>query len=115
MQEYEIKYVNQFKAGKDGKPYMTKNGKPFVRVSVKVAEYGDQYISGLWFGADCPWQVGHKVELQISEGEYQGKKELKFEIPKREDKSLAEINARQNSVPASSTLRILKASIELTA
>ena|SRR3990167_5908962 len=90
---YEIKYINQFKTDKAGNPYKTKNDKPFVRVSIKIAEYGEQYISGLWFGENCPWKIGDKIDLEVKEEEYQGKKQLKFEVPNKEDKLLKEINS----------------------
>src|SRR3990167_6408169 len=87
MKEQIISYINVFKEGKDGKLYVSKNGKPFVRVSIKVEDpqYKDEYISGLWFGADCPWKVGESVEIIIREEEYQGKKQWKFEVPKKEN------------------------------
>src|SRR3990167_2470575 len=87
MKEQIISYINVFKTDKEGKPYTTKTGKPFVRVSIKVEDelYKDQFISGLWFGADCPWKVGDVVSLIIREEEYQGKKSLKFELPKKEN------------------------------
>ena len=99
MKEQIISYINVFKEGKDGKLYVSKNGKPFVRVSIKVEDpqYKDEYISGLWFGADCPWKVGESVEIIIREEEYQGKKQWKFELPKKENpnqKYFEEINDR---------------------
>ncbi len=87
MKEYELKYVKVFKENKDGQPYKSKNGKPFVRVSIKVEDYGDNYISGLWFEPDCDWKIGEKKELIITKEIYQGKEQLKFEIPKKEDKT----------------------------
>src|SRR3990167_10246400 len=85
MKEQTLTYINQFKVDKDGKPYTTKNGKPFVRVSVKVSERGNEYVSGLWFGADCPWKVGDKIQMEIKEELYNGKKSLKFELPRKEN------------------------------
>ena|SRR3990167_8714420 len=85
MKEQTLTYINQFKVDKDGKPYTTKNGKPFVRVSVKVEEYGNEYVSGLWFGADCPWKVGEKIQMEIKKEIYNGKESLKFELPKKEN------------------------------
>lgn len=87
MKEQELTYINVFKVGKDGKPYQTKTHQPFVRVSVKVTdeEYKGQFVGGLWFGADCPWKIGDKVTMRIYEEEYQGKKQLKFELPKKEN------------------------------
>ena len=87
MKNYTLTYINQFKTNKDGKSYIDKKGKPFVRVSIKVSEYGDQFISGMLFDTlNCDWQVGEKKDLVITEGEYQGKKQLNFELPKKENK-----------------------------
>ena len=87
MKDQIISYINVFKTDKENKPYQTKDKRPFVRVSIKVEDeqYKDQFISGLWFGADCPWKVGDVVSLIIREEEYQGKKQLKFELPKKEN------------------------------
>ena len=95
--EYELKYVNVFTTGKDGQLYKDKKGRPFCRVSIKVAEHGDNFVSGLFFDANCPWKVGDKVLLNISKEMYQDKEQLKFEIPRKEDKiakHLEEINGR---------------------
>ena len=83
MQEYTITYISQFKTNKDGQPYLTKGkNEPFVRVSLKVAEHGESYVSGLWFGVECPWKVGDKQKLVITKEMYNGVEQLKFEIPK---------------------------------
>ena len=84
MQNYEIKYVNVFDKNKDGQPYLTKNKKPFWRVSLKLAEFGEQYLSGVVF--DEPrFKVGEKIELVVSKETYNGKEQLKFELPKKEN------------------------------
>lgn len=84
--EYTLTYVNQFKTNKEGKPYIDKKGRPFVRVSIKVQEYGDNYVSGIIFEPNCNWQVGEKKELVISKEMYSGKEQLKFELPRKENK-----------------------------
>lgn len=98
MQEYELKYVNQFTTGKDGQPYKDKKGNPFCRVSVKVAEHGDNFISGLFFGPSCPWEVGDKVPLIITKEVYQGKEQLKFELPKKENPNAKHFEEVKNTL-----------------
>lgn len=101
MKKYKLTYVNIFRQDKEGKPYMTKNGKPFVRVSVKAEEYGNEYISGIWFGADCPWGIGQEVEFIIKEEIYKGKKQLNFELPPKENpnqKNFEEITTKVTKI-----------------
>jgi hypothetical protein len=72
-------YVND--KNKDGKPFLTKDGKPFKKVSIKVnkidgdpKEYDDQYISSLVFkddGRSLFWKVGDEVDIIIEKnGEF---------------------------------------------
>jgi hypothetical protein len=77
---------------------MSKNGKPFVRVSVKTADTGNEYVSGLWFGADCPWKVGDKIMMEIKKETYNGKESLKFELPKKENPNAKQFEEIMNTL-----------------
>jgi len=66
----------------DGSQCVTVNGKPFYRVGLKAQQYGDRWINGLVFGDPPAWREGQEVQLEIKEEDYQGTKNLKFEIPK---------------------------------
>ena len=61
---------------------MKKNGKPYTRMSVKVAEHGEKWISGFESPVNKGWKEGDVVAMVIKEnGEY-----LNFEVPKPADK-----------------------------
>ncbi len=66
---------------KDGSLLKDKNGKQYYRVGIKTQEYGDKWLNGfLYFLAD-DW-VGQKKELEVSEEEYNGQKQLRFQQPR---------------------------------
>ena len=85
MKDYTIKRVSISDKNKEGKPLISKNGKPFYKVGIQVAEYGESWINGLWFDGACPWKENDVVKLIIAEELYNGKKQLKFELPRKEN------------------------------
>ncbi len=67
---------------KNGNKLMSKNNKPYTRMSIKAKEYGDQWISGFQNKDNQNWRENDTVELIIKKnGQY-----LNFEVPKIEDK-----------------------------
>lgn len=46
---------------KDGKPLVTKDGRPYVRLGVQCKEYGEKWIS--FFGA--PWNDSWKENMEV--------------------------------------------------
>ena len=86
MQEYTIKRVSTSDKKADGTPLISRANKPFLKVGIQVAEYGETWINGLWFDGPCPWKEGDKVQLVIKDEEYNGKISKKFELPRKEDK-----------------------------
>lgn len=77
---------------KEGQKLVSKNGKPFYKVGIQTAQHAEKWLNGLVFGDRPNWQEGDEVELAWGEEEYNGVKRLKFEIPKKEDKTLVELN-----------------------
>lgn len=71
---------NIYSKNKDGGEYKTKTGKKFFRVVMNVEKYGD--VSGLVFDTAPTWKKGDAVEASVKEEEYNGKRQLKFELPK---------------------------------
>lgn len=65
---------------KDGTAYINKNGKPFFVIGIQASQYGQQWING--FYNTVPAWEGTQQELDIKEEDWQGKKQLKFEVPK---------------------------------
>ena len=82
---YTIKRVTTSDKKRDGSLLLTRNQKPFLKVGIQVAEHGETWINGLWFDGACPWKENDKVELNITKETYNGKEQLKFELPKKEN------------------------------
>lgn len=78
--QYTIKKVSISDKRADGSILTTKNGNPFYKVGIQVAEHGDQWINGLVFEAKPIWKEGDKVDLEIKDREFNGvtKKEFTF-------------------------------------
>lgn len=67
---------------KAGNQLMSKNNKPYTRMSIKCSEHGDKLISGFQNQQNQNWKEGDKVEVIIKEnGQY-----LNFETPKKDDR-----------------------------
>lgn len=76
----KITLSSVYKTDKDklGNPLMSKQGKPYTRMSIKANEYGDKWISGFMSKGNMGWKQGDIVEVEIKEnGQY-----LNFELPK---------------------------------
>lgn len=58
-------YIND--KGKDGKPFMGKNG-PYSKIAIKTQEYGpDKYVTGFVGAWNANWRVGDVVDCDIEE------------------------------------------------
>lgn len=81
MQTVTLTAVYHNDKDRDGKPYVAqKTGKPYTKCNIKVAEYGDKYLSGFGNAVTKTWNVGDTVEIEIeTRGEY-----LNFSVPKKE-------------------------------
>lgn len=91
-QQVTIKKVSISNTKKDGTPLLTKNGKPFQKVGIQVIEYGETWINGLWFDGNCPWVDGSKLSLIIKDEEYNGVTKKVFDLPRKKDETLTELN-----------------------
>ena len=62
---------------KDGKPLVSKQGKPYEKVAVKAKEFGEAWISGFGNKGNSGWKEGDVVEIELSQnGDY-----LNFKMP----------------------------------
>lgn len=79
----KLKIVSEPEVSNSGKNgvFKTKTGKPFFRVVMEVEKYGT--VSGLVFDEAPTWKAGDEIEASIKEEEYQGKRQLKFELPSK--------------------------------
>ena len=68
---------------KNGNKLISKQGKPFTRLSIKCQEYGDKWLSGFDNKVTSNWKEGDTVEIEITQnGEY-----LNFSIPNKEEQT----------------------------
>lgn len=74
---------------KDGTILEGKYGK-FYRVGIQTKEYGEEWING-FSNTSVEWAEGDVMELDISKEEWNGKEQLKFKLPKKEDLQADEI------------------------
>lgn len=73
----------------DGSPYVTKNGKPYMRVRIQTEFKGESiWASGFDFdGYSRDWKIGDELDLEIIQnGEYDGKLQYDFSRSKEEEK-----------------------------
>lgn len=90
-----LTFVKRDSTDKEGNPLVTKDGRPYVRMSIKVASRGDRYLSGFGNAANGGWQVGDEVDIVITESDKldkNGKPYLNFSLPKPEDKANEALN-----------------------
>lgn len=91
MQKVKLEKVYRTTQDKNGNPLVTKQGKPYTRVSIKVAdsEYADRWISGFGNSANATWKDGDEVEVAITaNGDY-----LNFEMPREKKVTRDEFDA----------------------
>lgn len=62
MEQVRITKVFTSNQSKDGKPFVTKAGKPFWKVAIKTDKYGEDWFSSLAFEQDSP-------EMKLKEGD----------------------------------------------
>lgn len=56
---------------KNGKPLMTKDGRPYERVAIQTKEHGSSWLSGFGGGYNRNWKVGDVVEVEVEQdGQY---------------------------------------------
>lgn len=49
---------------KDGKPFVTKDGRPYSKISIKTREHGEVWLSGFESHWNANWREGQEVELE---------------------------------------------------
>lgn len=91
MQKYTIKTTYRNDKDKQGVPLVSKQGKPYTRLSLKVNEIGngETWLSGFGNKTNEQWKEGDVVELIVTQnGQY-----YNFETPKLEDLLAARVSA----------------------
>ena len=87
----KLTFVKRDTTDREGNELKTKDGRPYTRMSIKVEEKGDKYISGFGSKENESWKVGDDVEITVTESDKtdkNGEPYLNFSIPKKEDRVL---------------------------
>lgn len=63
---------------KNGKPYISKTGKPYTRMSIQCQEYGMKWLSGFLNKSNEYWKEGDIVDVTVDEVFRDGKVYLNF-------------------------------------
>jgi len=87
MEKLKIVKVSATNLKKDGTPILSKYGKPAWRVGIQTTQYGQTWINGFLPFNPSTWE-GTEQELIITDGEFNGQPQKKFELPKKDDKSI---------------------------
>lgn len=85
----KLTFVKRTDTDAKGDALVSKQGKPYTRLSIKVESKGERYISGFGNQGNADWKVGDEVDITITESDAKdktGKPYLNFSQPKKEDK-----------------------------
>ena len=81
MQTLQITKIFRSWKDKQGKPYMTKDGREYERLAIKTREYGDAWMSGFGNRVNSNWREGDTVEVNVDRVQKDGKEYLNFSMP----------------------------------
>jgi len=81
MEKITLTKVYRSDKDKQGKPFMTKDGRPYTRLAIQSQEYGSQWLSGFGNKMNFNWKEGDVVEVDIEKVEKDGKTYLNFSTP----------------------------------
>lgn len=62
---FTITDIHKKTADKTGKPYVTKDGRPFTRLEIKTASTGDELLSAFENALNKNWAVGQEVDAKV--------------------------------------------------
>ena len=83
----KLTYLKRDTSDREGNALISKQGKPYTRLSIKVESKGDRYISGFGNEGNKDWKVGDEVDITITESttmDKSGKPYLNFSMPKKD-------------------------------
>ena len=80
--------IHKSDKSKDGKPFVTKDGRTYTRVGIQTQEHGNVWLSGFEGRETSSWVEGAKVEIEVTKnGEY-----TNFKVLSETDKMWKAIN-----------------------
>ena len=83
IEKVTITRISSTNQKKDGTMLISKYGKEYFRIGLQTEEHGEEWLNG--FSNSTPdYEVGDKIEIEVTTEEWQGKEQLKFRIPKKD-------------------------------
>lgn len=82
----KITYIKRTDTDAKGDALVSRQGKPYTRLTLKVESRGERYISGFGNQSNVDWAVGDEVDITITEStslDKNGKPYLNFSQPKK--------------------------------
>lgn len=71
IQKLTVSKIAKFTTNKEGKPLMTKAGKPYTSVRIQALEHGEKWLSGFGGPWNDSWQEGTEVTVEVTQnGQY---------------------------------------------
>lgn len=100
--------IDRYTTGKDNKPLINKNNKPYESVRIRAQEHGENLLSGFGGAWNRDWKVGDKVTVRVTEGKINPKTNQPYLNFSKVDKeaelegrvSLMEAYIRETLVPS---------------
>lgn len=90
----EIVKIHRADKDKEGKPYTTKDGRPYTRVGIQTKEHGTKWLSGFENFTTKNWVEGQEVEVDVeTKGEY-----LNFKTLSETGKIWKELNRQATEI-----------------
>ena len=97
MEKVKLTRVYTTNKDKQGNALMSRNNKPYTRMSIQCTQYGTQWLSGFQNQSNQNWKEGDEVEIIVKkDGQY-----MNFEVPKIEDKvnsQVGELSAKMDAM-----------------
>lgn len=84
----KILYIKRDTSDREGNALISKQGKPYTRMTLKVESKGERYISGFGNQSNADWAMGDEVDIVIAESatkDKTGKPYLNFSQPKKNE------------------------------
>lgn len=99
---------------KKGDAKQSASGKTYTPLTIKLEEYGNEFINGFSNFTTDKWQVGDNVELEITEKEYNGKMYKNFKTTRSgvSSQALEEINKKLDDIK--STLNVILSYVQVS-
>lgn len=108
MTKVTIKRIYRSDKDKNGKPFLTRDGRPYSRIAIWTQEHGEQPLIGFGNRRNAMWREGDQVELEIEHVVKDGKEYLNF----KELDRLAQLESRLLKVEAWIKAEIAKRKVD---